>query len=118
MPQPGSFRSIDEYWSCRAHETCHWTGGRARLDRTFGKRFGDDAYAVEELTAELGSAMICAELGLPATLHDSHAGYLEHWLRVLRADKCAIFLAAAKAEQAVAYLRAFSAAPEAAKLAA
>ena len=73
---------------------------------------------MEELTAELGSAMICAELGLPATLHDSHAGYLEHWLRVLRADKSAIFLAAAKAEQAVAYLRAFSAAPQAAKLAA
>lgn len=109
LPRPHHFRSADAYASTRAHETLHWTGGRTRLDRTFGKRFGDRAYAFEELCAELGACMICADLGLPTELRDDHAGYLAHWLGVLRADTSAIFLAAAKAEQAFAYLRGFSA---------
>ncbi|WP_288806390.1 zincin-like metallopeptidase domain-containing protein [uncultured Novosphingobium sp.] len=108
LPHPGSFRSADAYASVKAHELAHWTGGRARLDRTFGKRFGDAAYCVEELVAECTSAAICAELGLPSALHDSHASYISEWLRVLRADHTAIFTAAAKAEQAFNYLRAFS----------
>ena len=109
MPHVGSFRSADGYASIRAHETVHWTGHQSRLDRTFGKRFGDKSYCVEELVAELGSAMVCGDLGLPTELHDSHASYLDSWLKVLRADKTAIFLAASKAEQAFAFLRAFSA---------
>ncbi len=108
LPRPHHFRSADAYASIRAHETLHWSGGRPRLDRTFGKRFGDRAYAFEELVAELGASMICADLGLPSELRDDHAGYLAHWLGVLRADTSAIFLAAAKAEQAFAYLRGFS----------
>jgi antirestriction protein ArdC len=108
MPYTGSFKSADTYASVRGHETVHWTGHASRLDRTFGKRFGDNAYCVEELVAELGSAMICGDLGLPTELHDSHASYLANWLKMLRADKTAIFLAASKAEQAFSYLRAFS----------
>lgn len=108
LPHPGSFRSADGYASVKAHELAHWSGGRARLDRTFGKRFGDAAYCVEELVAECTSAAICAELGLPSELHDSHASYIGQWLAVLRADHTAIFTAAAKAEQAFNYLRAFS----------
>lgn len=109
LPPTGSFKSADSYASTRAHESVHWTGHQSRLDRTFGKRFGDKAYCVEELVAELGSAMTCGDLGLPTELHDSHASYLANWLSVLRADKNAIFLAATKAEQAFAHLRAFSA---------
>jgi len=59
--------------------------------------------------AEIGSGLICAELGLPNELHDSHASYVDHWLRILRTDKTAIIHAAAKAEQALAYLRGFGA---------
>ena len=65
---------------------------------------------MEELVAELGTAMLCGDLGLPTELHDSHASYLAHWLGILRADKSAIFLAATKAEQALACLQSFSAA--------
>jgi antirestriction protein ArdC len=57
--------------------------------------------------AELGAAMICGDLGLPTEMHDTHASYLASWLKVLKADKTAIFLAASKAEQAFSYLRAF-----------
>jgi len=91
LPHPGSFRSADLMASTRAHETAHWSGAPSRLNRTFGKRFGDHAYGMEELAAELTAAAICAQLGLPSELHDSHASYLGHWIDTLRADHSAIF---------------------------
>ena len=108
MPNLATFRSADAYASTRGHETVHWSGHKTRLDRTFGKKFGDNAYAMEELVAEIGAGMICGELGLPTELHDSHASYVANWLGVLRADKSAVFVAAAKAEVAFNYLRAFA----------
>lgn len=89
------------------HETVHWSGHASRLARTFGKRFGDQAYAFEELVAEIGAGLGCAELGLPNELHQSHASYVSHWLSILRGDKSAIIHAAAKAEQAITFLGAF-----------
>jgi antirestriction protein ArdC len=38
---------------------------RHRLCRDLGKRFGDEAYAAEELVAEIGAAFLCTELALP-----------------------------------------------------
>ena len=57
----------------------------------------------------LGQSFISAELGLPASLHDSHASYIASWIDVLERDKTAIIHAAAKAEQVVAWLRQCSA---------
>jgi antirestriction protein ArdC len=37
-------------------------------------------------------------------LHDDHASYLGHWLKVLKQDKRAIFTAASYASQADDYL--------------
>ncbi|CCW17296.1 domain of unknown function DUF1738 [Sphingobium indicum BiD32] len=107
MPNRTSFRSMDHYASTRCHETVHWSGHPARLARTFGKRFGDKAYAFEELVAEIGAGLCCADLDLPNVLHDSHASYVGHWLEILRGDKTAIIHAAAKAEQAFVYLKSF-----------
>ena len=58
--------------------------------------------------ATIGQSFICADLDLPPELHDSHASYVDHWLRVLKSDKSAIIHAASKAEQAARYLKAFS----------
>ncbi len=41
------------------HELTHATGHGSRLDRQFGKRFGDDAYAAEELLALSGQSAPC-----------------------------------------------------------
>ena len=112
VPRPAAFKSQDHFASTLAHECCHWSGHADRLARTFGKRFGDDAYAFEEIVATIGQSFICADLDLPAELHDGHASYVDHWLRVLKADKAAIIHAASKAEQAARYLTAFSAPTE------
>ncbi len=108
LPLPSAFRSADHEATTNAHEHVHWTGHEARLARTFGKRFGDKAYAFEELVAEIGAGMVCADLDLPNELHDSHASYVHHWLTILRGDKTAIITAAARAEAAYRYLADFS----------
>jgi antirestriction protein ArdC len=83
----------------------HWTKAPERLDRDFGrKRFGDAGYAMEELVAELGAAFLCADLGLSPEPREEHAAYLHHWLTVMKADKRAIFSAAAHAQRAVDFL--------------
>jgi len=86
------------------HELTHWTGHEKRCARDFSKRFGSDAYAAEELVAELGAAFLCARLGITAEPRADHAEYLAHWLKILRGDKRAIFTAASKASAAVDYL--------------
>lgn len=107
VPHKAAFKTQDHHASTLGHEIVHWSGGPTRLARTFGKRFGDDAYAFEELIAAIGQSLICAELDLPADLHDNHASYVAHWLKVLKGDKTAIIHAASKAEQAVRYLKSF-----------
>lgn len=86
------------------HELSHWTGHASRLSRDLKNRFGTAAYAAEELVAELSSAMLGAELGLPVAHLDSHASYIEHWLKLLKDDERAILTAAAKAEEAASLL--------------
>ena len=100
MPPAHLFSGFDHYYATLAHELSHWTGHASRLDRNLKNRFGSAAYAAEELVAELSSAMIGAELGLPVTHLDSHASYIEHWLKLLKQDDRAILTAAAKADEA------------------
>lgn len=102
MPVAESFGDEAAYWSTLVHEHVHWTSHPQRCDRQLGKRFGDDAYAAEELIAELGAAFACAEQRIEGRLQ--HASYIDSWLRVLKGDNTAIVTAAAKAAAAVAYL--------------
>jgi hypothetical protein len=102
VPVLAAFRTPAEYDATLLHELTHWTGHEKRLARTFGKRFGDSAYAFEELVAELGAAFLCARLGVVGQLQ--HAEYLGHWAKVLKADKHAIFTAAREAEKACGLL--------------
>jgi len=104
MPPFGAFSDNVSYYSTLAHEHTHWTAPTARCDRQLGKRFGDNAYAAEELIAELGAAFTCAHLGLSTEPREDHAQYLASWLRVLKADSKAIFTAASKAQHATDWL--------------
>ena len=104
LPEPAAFRDGASYTATKAHELVHWTSHPSRLDRALGKRFGDEAYAAEELIAELGAAFLCADLGIAAESRDDHAAYIAHWLRVLKSDRRAIFTAAAHAQAAADYL--------------
>ena len=104
MPPKSLFNSYHHYFATLGHEMSHWSGHPSRLDRDLKHRFGSAAYAAEELVAELSSAILGAELGLPVTHLDNHASYIEHWLKLLKSDDRAILTAAARAEEASSLL--------------
>jgi antirestriction protein ArdC len=104
MPPFEAFREAVPYYGTLAHEMTHWTGAETRLNRDLSGRFGNQAYAAEELIAELGAAFLCADLRLANEPRPDHAAYVQSWLQVLKNDKRAIFTAAAKAQAAADYL--------------
>lgn len=59
---------------------------------------------MEELVAELGATFLCTDVGISAELRPDHAQYIDHWLKVLKADKKAIFTAASQAAKAADFL--------------
>ncbi|WP_375207687.1 ArdC family protein [Hyphococcus sp.] len=106
MPPYGAFDNPERYFATLAHEVTHWTGAPGRLDRKKGRRYGDEDYAYEELVAEIGSAMIGAEIGLPPDHIEDHAAYVNAWLTSLRNDKRYILKAAAEAQKACDFVMA------------
>ncbi len=105
LPERERFTSVENFYAVALHEMTHSSGAKHRLDRTFGERFGDDAYAMEELVAEMGSAFLTAELGILNTTLENHADYLASWLRVLKQDKRAVLTAAAAAAKAHTFIK-------------
>ena len=104
MPPYDSFTSRSSFYATQAHESIHATGSPKRLNREFGKRFGDQQYAFEELIAELGAAYLCADLSITPEVMPEHGQYLQAWLSILKADSKALFTAASHASRAVEYL--------------
>lgn len=107
LPPVEAFRSAEAYVGTRAHETVHWSGHKSRLARDLSGRFGSDAYAMEELIAELGAAFVSASIGLAPAIREDHAPYIAGWLKTLKNDKRAILTAAARASDALDYLDGF-----------
>jgi antirestriction protein ArdC len=96
------------YHSVALHEAAHSTLHAKRLDRreALAGRWGDGAYAMEELRAEIASAILAAETGVPMSQAsiDNHAAYLRSWIQTIERDPTAIFSAARDAERMADYL--------------
>jgi putative DNA primase/helicase len=107
LPERDQFPSGDRYYATALHEAGHATGHPSRLNRAdLGHPFGSEAYAREELRAEIGSLMLGEQLGIG---HDpgQHAAYISSWIRALENDPREIFRAAADAEKITTMLRSF-----------
>ena len=73
MPPFPAFRDAVAYYATLAHEATHLTGHPSRCNRDLRGRFGEEAYAAEELVAELGAAFVCADLALTPEPRPDHA---------------------------------------------
>jgi antirestriction protein ArdC len=104
MPHAYTFATMHTYYATRFHEEVHKTGHESRLDRDLKNRFGSDAYAFEELVAELGASFLCADFGIYQSEWRHHAEYVRVWVTRMREDKHAIFKAASLSNQAVNHL--------------
>jgi antirestriction protein ArdC len=103
LPVYDDFSHAIAYYGTYIHELAHWTGHSSRCHRPLNNKFGTQAYAFEELIAELGAAMVCNELGINSEL-EHHAAYLDSWLKIFSGDKKAFFQAAGQAAIAANYL--------------
>jgi antirestriction protein ArdC len=106
MPHKTQFNSEASYYATLLHELAHWSGHKSRLDRDLSGRFGNEAYAAEELIAELSAAFLCARYSIAGELR--HSSYIASWLRVLKNDNKAVFKAAALAQKSADYLAGFA----------
>ena len=111
LPNKGAFTSEGHYYATAFHELSHWTGAKHRLDRNLDNgRYGNPAYAFEELVAEISAAYLCADYKIQGELR--HAGYIQSWLKACKEDSKAIFKAAALAQKATDYIQGLDATAE------
>ena len=96
LPTFEQFDNAVAYYGTALHEVGHWTKGATdKIDRS------KLSYGEEELVAEIYASMTTAKLGIESEVREDHAQYLASWLKIIKADKKAIFRAARDAQKAV-----------------
>jgi len=106
LPPKEAFPELADYYATALHELAHWTRHASRLDRERYGGFGSPDYAREELRAELATAFLSQEFGLPSNI-EGHAAYLQSWMQDLKEDKTAFVQAVSDAKQIVGYIKDF-----------
>ncbi|MFP4055657.1 MAG: ArdC family protein [Candidatus Brocadiia bacterium] len=106
LPVPERFESGEAYYSVAFHELAHSTGHRSRLARKEigASLFGSGSYGTEELVAEMGAAFLAGEAGISPAVIDNQAAYIDGWRRLIRRDRKAVVVAAARAHKAADYI--------------
>lgn len=100
MPSRSAFPEVKEFYSTLLHELGHWSESRTDCK-------GD--YAQGELRAEIASAYLMAELGVPQSEDLSNVNaYLNSWLAALQNDVNYIFQASSAASKAATCILSFS----------
>ena len=102
MPDFDTFRTDIDYYSVLAHEIIHWTGADQRLNRKLSQE--RQSYAFEELVAELGSALIAANLKIQSKPTDNTTAYLKGWLQAVKKKPKTLWDAMSLAKHAVSFL--------------
>ena len=106
LPDFSYFKTADDYYATRLHETAHATGAASRLNRDLSGMFGSEQYAREELRAEIASSIVFADLHIPeyAKTLDNHKAYIQSWISVLKEDPDELFRAFRDAEKISEYV--------------
>jgi len=107
MPKPETFETPANYYGTLFHELAHSTGHESRLNRDEignGSKFGSKEYSLEELVAEMTTAMVCGTIGIGNELIDNQAAYIQGWLKKLKDDKKMLVKAGGRAQKAADYI--------------
>ncbi len=107
LPPRELFISAEEEACTTLHECSHAAGASKRLNRssiTGAAPFGSPTYSLEELTAELSAAYLCAEAGISNAVIANQAAYVAGWLKALRDNRKLLIHAAAQAQKAADYI--------------
>lgn len=107
MPHEHTFNTSEDFYQVLLHELSHSTGHKSRLARKEvmeRNEFGSEDYSSEEICTELSASMLCAVAGISNQTIEMSASYINGWLSVLRSDKKAIVVAAARAQAAADHI--------------
>lgn len=105
MPPKSRFRKEADFYATTFHELAgHWTEQRVGWK---------GSYAEGELRAEIASAYVLAELGVPQSEDlTNHQAYLQTWLQALRNNSHFLFKSSTAASRAVDYVMSFARQPD------
>ena len=108
LPERGQFATAIGYYQTALHELGHASGHESRLNRKslqegVAAGFGSEAYAKEELRAEISAMMTGQRVGVG---HDGSRGaaYVDNWIKVLNKEPREIYHAASEAQKISDYL--------------
>jgi len=104
IPQLNSFSSAEEYYSTLFHELVHSTGHSSRIDRQLNGKRDNDLSSKEELIAEIGSAFLCAVVGISNEMIENQSSYIAGWVKALKNDNKLLLTAGSKAQKAVDFI--------------
>jgi antirestriction protein ArdC len=106
MPDASLFNSEGEYYYSLFHEGIHATGHKDRLNRPEVKNGGynTEPYGKEELTAEMGAAILASMCDLDREAKENSVAYLTEWYRKLSANPKLLVQASTKAASACDYI--------------
>ena len=104
LPTKENFKTEEGYYCTMFHELIHSTGSHKRLDREFGKSFGDNKYSKEELVAEMGSCFLSSVAGISEIVIDNQASYIANWLKALKNDNKLLVQASGLAQKAANHI--------------
>lgn len=108
MPLINQFNTSQSFYSTFFHEISHSTGHKNRLNRkevVETTYFGSCDYGMEELTAELTSAFICAEIGISNENTERNSiAYLKNWKNAIKGDKKLFLMASQRASKSAKYI--------------
>lgn len=106
IPPSNTFKNTYAYYSTQLHEIAHATGHKTRLNRNMYGEFKSEAYAKEELRAEISSSFLMQKLGLEYDEKhlQNHKAYVRGWLDIIKDKPQELFLAISDANKIVSYL--------------
>ena len=101
LPERAQFKTAEGYYQTALHEVGHSTGHPSRMNRESLQQgckdgFGSQAYAREELRAEISAMMSSERLGVAYEPQHGTA-YVASWIKTLEEDPKEIYRAAAEA---------------------
>lgn len=109
MPEKNKFSGINEYYSTVLHELGHSTGSSKRLNRDLTGAFGTEAYAKEELRAEIASCFLASDIGFNSEKNDehnrNHVAYIQSWIKIIEDKPMELMTAIKDAEVITTYLK-------------
>ena len=113
VPTPDRYRNTNDHYATLFHEIGHSTGHRSRMDRAGVEQeslFGSHPYGVEELIAEMVSALLCRETLTVADplLEQSAAIYISGWISKIKEDPNILWSATSAAQRASDHVMSFS----------